>query len=95
MSASRRYIQHPVTLELIPAEEYERPRQAGPYVWDDIQPYRSQIDGSLIGSRSTHRSHLKAHGCVEVGNETQALTRRADNTLKQDILRAWEKRYGA
>lgn len=35
----------------------------------DIQPYRSMIDGSIISSRSKHREHLKAHGCIEVGNE--------------------------
>jgi len=37
----------------------------------DIQPYRSMIDGSTIGSRSRHRDHLRAHGCIEIGNETQ------------------------
>jgi hypothetical protein len=35
----------------------------------DIQPYTSMVDGSTISSRSRHREHLKAHGCVEVGNE--------------------------
>jgi hypothetical protein len=35
----------------------------------DIKPYRSMVDGSMIGSRSMHREHLKAHGCIEVGNE--------------------------
>lgn len=40
-----------------------------PKVIKDIDPYVSQIDGSLITSRSQHRDHLKAHGCVEVGNE--------------------------
>jgi len=38
----------------------------------DIQPYTSMIDGSTISSRSRHREHLQAHGCIEVGNETQA-----------------------
>lgn len=38
----------------------------------DIQPYQSMVDGSRITSRSRHREHLKAHGCIEVGNETQA-----------------------
>jgi transcription elongation factor Elf1 len=38
-------------------------------VMPDIAPYRSTIDGSIIGSRSTHRAHLKQHGCIEVGNE--------------------------
>ena len=40
-----------------------------PQVIKDIDPYVSQIDGSVITSRSQHRDHLKAHGCVEVGNE--------------------------
>lgn len=38
-------------------------------VMPDIQPYRSMIDGSVIGSRSKHRAHLKQHGVIEVGNE--------------------------
>lgn len=37
----------------------------------DIQPYKSQIDGSMIDSRTKHRNHLKQHGCIEVGNEKQ------------------------
>lgn len=40
-----------------------------PQVISDIDPYISQIDGSLITSRSQHRDHLRANGCVEVGNE--------------------------
>lgn len=39
-------------------------------VMGDIKPYRSQIDGTLITSRSQHREHLKANGCVEVGNDS-------------------------
>lgn len=39
----------------------------------DIQPYISQIDGSVISSRSKHRDHLRANGCVEVGNETMSV----------------------
>ena len=44
-------------------------RICAPQVIKDIDPYVSQIDGSLITSRSQHRDHLKAHGCIEVGNE--------------------------
>ena len=40
-----------------------------PQVIKDIDPYISQIDGSLITSRSQHREHLRANGCIEVGNE--------------------------
>ncbi len=40
-----------------------------PMIMRDIQPYKSMIDGSTIQSRSRHRDHLRAHGCIEVGNE--------------------------
>jgi hypothetical protein len=44
-----------------------------PMIAVDIQPYRSQIDGSMITSRSQHRAHLKQHSCIEIGNETKHL----------------------
>ena len=40
-----------------------------PLVHGDIAPYISMIDGSVINSRSSHRDHLKQHGCIEIGNE--------------------------
>lgn len=62
-----RYVQHPETKELIPAEEYVRP--SGPYITPDIKPYHSIITGELITSRSRHREHLRRHNCIEIGNE--------------------------
>lgn len=44
------------------------PREA-PRVMSDIGGYISQIDGSWIPSRSKHRSHLKQHGMIELGND--------------------------
>lgn len=38
-------------------------------VMADIQPYQSMITGEYITSRSRHRDHLRAHNCIEVGNE--------------------------
>ena len=38
-------------------------------VMSDIQPYQSMIDGHMVTSRSEHRTHLRDHGCIEVGNE--------------------------
>lgn len=64
-----RYIQHPDTGELIPADEYVPPRKPGPYVMGDIKPYRSIITDEVITSRSKHREHLKKHNCIEVGSE--------------------------
>jgi hypothetical protein len=72
----RSYIQLKVNGEyvMVPKEEahlytQDGPIGAAPYVIPDIQPYKSVITGEVIGSRSQHRSHLKQHGCIEVGNE--------------------------
>jgi protein-disulfide isomerase len=35
----------------------------------DIDGYVSQVDGSWIKSRSQHRSHLKQHKMIELGND--------------------------
>lgn len=50
--------------------------EAGPQVVRDLQPYRSMIDGTVIDGRKRHRDHLRAHGCVEVGNDTTHLKAR-------------------
>lgn len=61
----------------IPAHEWEAKyganvrRKPSWQVMPDIAPYKSVIDGSEISSRSRHRSHLKEHNCIEVGNEWQ------------------------
>jgi putative FmdB family regulatory protein len=44
-----------------------------PYVAADMSPYQSMITGEMITSRSQHRDHLKAHNCIEIGNETKYL----------------------
>lgn len=38
-------------------------------VMPDIQPYKSMVTGEIIGSRSTHKKHLRQHNVIEVGNE--------------------------
>lgn len=60
------------------ADEYLHPQSSdAPMIMPDIQPYQSQIDGTMITSRSQHRSHLRQHGCFEIGNETKHLVNRA------------------
>lgn len=77
-----RFIQDPKTFELVPADQYERPSEAGYYVHADIEPYRSMVTGEVIGSRSTHRAHLRQHQVIEVGNDPAAL--RAPGPMKAD-----------
>ena len=48
--------------------------RVAPDVLPDIEPYTSMITGETITSRSRHREHLRAHGYVEVGNDS-SLTR--------------------
>ena len=67
-----------------------------PMVMGDIQPYQSQIDGSIISSRGQHRAHLKSHGCIEIGNETKHLKKQikpmqAPGGVKQEILNSFDK----
>jgi hypothetical protein len=61
-----------------PGENYECGVQmqrvvSAPFVAADMSPYRSMITGEMISSRSQHRAHLKAHNCIEIGNETKYL----------------------
>lgn len=75
------------------SEDYTPPLNGNrQQVMPDIQPYRSQIDGSLITSRSRHREHLKAHGCVEVGNDSSLYRQKqpikSPPGLKEKIIRA-------
>lgn len=75
---------------------YERghePVAEGPMVIGDIQPYQSQITGEMITSRSQHREHLKLHGCVEVGDQTEALFKQAsadrfESQQRKELIRA-------
>lgn len=86
----KRYIQR-ADGKLVPYEEYDYDPVA-PLVMHDIKPYISQIDGSEITSRNKHNAHLRAHGCVEVGNDS-SLTRKPQPLksppgLKEKIIRA-------
>lgn len=67
----------------------QRTQFSAPMVMGDLAPYISQIDGSLISSRSQHRNHLKSNGCIEVGNETSHLKnkgRKEDPRLKEMLI---------
>jgi hypothetical protein len=50
-------------------EKQEMTYREAPMVMSDIEGYVSQVDGSWIKSRSHHRSHLKQHKMIELGND--------------------------
>lgn len=71
------------------SDEWNQPVQTH-MVMADIQPYQSMIDGSMITSRSQHRSHLRQHNCIEIGNEVKHVTKPRPLTpppgLKQTLI---------
>ena len=71
----RRFVQIDGELHEVPLHWSMDPR-ADYHVMPDIKPYRSMVNGELIQSRSTHRTHLRDHGCIEVGNEVKYMTDR-------------------
>jgi hypothetical protein len=50
-------------------EKEEMTKREAPMVMSDIEGYVSQVDGTWIKSRSHHRSHLKQHKMIELGND--------------------------
>lgn len=67
------------------------PEPRTPLIMPDIKPYKSMIDGREITSRSKHREHLRAHNCIEIGNETKYLQPKplaSPPGLKDSIIRA-------
>lgn len=61
------------------------------HVIEDMKPYRSPIDGTIVGSRGAHRNHMRKHDVIEVGNEklTRPMQKPYDpGDLKKDIAQA-------
>jgi len=58
-----------------------------PMVMSDIDGYVSQVDGSWIKSRSHHRSHLKQHRLIELGNDVPMHHKEADMSTKSKEAR--------
>lgn len=95
-----RWIFDRATQTLVPAGEFYARKYgnttpsdlAAPMVVADVQPYKSVIDGSVIGGRRQHREHLRANGCVEVGNETVKPRARgpAKGEIAASVIRAME-----
>jgi hypothetical protein len=56
-------------------------------VMSDIDGYISQVDGTWIKSRSHHRSHLKQHGMIELGNDVPMQHKEAQISKKSQEAR--------
>lgn len=68
---------------LIWARDGQEEAQCGPQIVGDLKPYKSMITGEVIEGRKRHRDHLKAHGCIEVGNDTSHTQQRPQITTNR------------
>ena len=72
-------------------QKEEMTRREAPMVMSDIEGYVSQVDGTWIKSRSHHRSHLKQHRMIELGNDVPKehkkieLSRKSNEERKRQI----------
>lgn len=88
----RKFVQRKGVLIEVGQDYLPEPRS--PQIMPDIKAYKSMIDGSTITSRSKHREHLRAHNCMEIGNETKYLQPKPLTSppgLKDTIIRATEQ----
>lgn len=91
-----RWIQCRKTGNMLPADEWYKlygSPTIGLQIIKDIDPYKSIIDGSIIGGRKQHRDMLRARNMVEVGNDkiSKNPPKRAPMPdAIPDIKRAWE-----
>ena len=92
------FVFDPETNKLVPKDEYygSSAQVNAPMVQADIAGYKSMVTGEWIGSRSTHRQHLKEHRLVEIGNEVKAHTTKQApkvdrEAIKRDIHTAMQK----
>lgn len=75
--------------EFVPAAEFygSKAESVAPLIMGDIQPYQSQVDGSLIQGRRQHREHLRQHRLIEIGNETKHLKPYGDYRSKKGEIK--------
>jgi hypothetical protein len=68
-------------------EKQEMTYREAPMVMSDIEGYVSQVDGTWIKSRSHHRSHLKQHRMIELGNDVPMQHKKIEFSRKSNEAR--------
>lgn len=72
-----KWVQDPVTLELIPKEEYAAKENDSPYVHGDIESFVSPITREIISDRAQLRRHNKKHGVTDSRDYSEDFKRKA------------------
>ena len=69
---NKSWIQCPITYRLIPRDEYVRAKTSSHHIMEDIKPFVSPIDGTIISSRPKLEAHNKRHGVTNSADYSQA-----------------------
>ena len=78
-----RWIQDRNTGKLIPAEEYKRPAQTHMII-EDVKPFKSPIDGTVISSRPHLEAHNRRHGVTNSADYPKEwVAKRAKERLRE------------
>lgn len=79
-----RWIQHPETGKLIPADEYVRPGPKTHMIMPDVEPFQSPVDKSWITTRQQLKEHNKRHGVTNSADYPKDYVKsRADRRLNE------------
>lgn len=88
-----RWIQHPETNKLVPAEEYVRPSAKSAYVMEDVKPFVSPVDGTVISSRPHLEAHNRRHGVTNSADFSDAYRKeRAEQRVRQQTREGKQER---
>lgn len=85
--ARHSYVQDPVTLELVPRDEYvaRMPRrQITATIAPDLPDFRSPIDGTIVRGRAGMRDHCKRHNVVPTADLAGLPTKPMNQEYKPD-----------
>lgn len=82
-----RYIQHPETLELVPADQYVRPKTSRVEIIGDSH-YDGLVstDGVDISSRVKHRRYMRERGLTTIDDFSFKERKTKDQSIKNDLI---------
>lgn len=80
----RRWIQDPVTFELIEADAYQAP-EGRVYIHGDYETYLSPVTGKPITGRVQRREDMKRHGCVDYEPSLKKYQMKRDEPVFRDV----------
>ena len=80
------WVMCPDTHKLVPKEEYRRKQTKNYHVIDDIEPFVSPVDNTVITSRSKLREHNERHGVTDSRDYSQEYYDKKESQRHADTL---------